>query len=161
MNAPNRWRERFDLVSDWLWARLPRPLRGWIPVTAVGYVMINGFTFSTDMALLTGFHRGLGLPYPLSVTLGYLITLALAYAMNRWLNFESHAPVGGQLARYVVVTVLNYGVLVLGLSSGLVHLGVHFQLARLVAATAEAIFMYCCLRWVVFRQAERTPPACT
>ncbi|GAA1392937.1 GtrA family protein [Luteococcus peritonei] len=148
-----RWRLAFDRIRDRLWSWLG-PLRRWIPATAVGYVMINGFTFSTDVALLTLFHRGLHLPYPVSVTLGYVIALALAYLLNRTLNFESHARVGGELARYVVVTVLNYTAFVLALSWVLVHLGVQFQVARVSAATAEAVFMYLSMRFVVFRRGD-------
>ena len=152
-SGAGHWRRRFDLVRDWLWARLG-PLRRWIPATAVGYVMINGFTFTTDVVLLTVFHRVLALPYPLSVSAGYVVALALAYLLNRAMNFNSHGSVGNEMASYVLVTVLNYALFVLALSSGLEYLGVHYLAARVTAATCEAVFMYLCLRFVVFRAAR-------
>lgn len=149
---PSRWRRRFDRFRDGLWALFPAAIRRHLPVTLVGYCLINLFTFSTDMALLWVGYRLVGLPYPAAVSGGYVVALALAYALNRTLNFESHSPVGGELARYVLTVLVNYTVLVVGLSWLLHHLGVHFQLARLLAATAEAAFMYCMMRWVVFRR---------
>lgn len=147
----SRWRKRFDRVRDGIWALLPGPLGRLIPATLVGYVLINAFTFSTDMALLTLCYRVLHVPYGLSVSTGYIIALGLAYLLNRAFNFESHSKVGGELVRYVVVVVINYTCLVLGLSKLLHGIGVQFQLARLCAATAEAAFMYTMMRFVVFR----------
>lgn len=145
-------RQRFDRIRDGLWGLLPATVRRWIPNTLVGYCLINLFTFSTDMGLLTLCYRVFRLPYGLSVSTGYIIALGLAYVLNRALNFESHSPVGGELVRYVIVVVVNYTVLVLGFSWLLHRVGVQFQLARLCAATAEAIFMYTMMRFVVFRR---------
>ncbi|MEL4505982.1 GtrA family protein [Luteococcus sp. H138] len=159
MNAPEttttRWRHHFDRVRDGLWALLPGPLQRLIPATLIGYVLINAFTFSTDMVLLTLCYRVLHIPYGWSVSIGYIIALGLAYVLNRAFNFESHSKVGGELVRYVIVVVINYTCLVLGLSKLLHGLGVQFQLARLGAATAEAAFMYTMMRFVVFRSGGR------
>ncbi|MGO4957976.1 GtrA family protein [Luteococcus sp. Sow4_B9] len=150
-----RLRAAFDRVRDALWGVLPTPLRRLIPATLVGYCLINLFTFSTDMALLTLGYRVVGIPYGWAVSIGYIVALGLAYVLNRALNFESKSKVGGELVRYVVVVVVNYSVLVLGLSWALHRIGVQFQLARLCAATAEAIFMYTMMRFVVFRRAPQ------
>ncbi|MEL4356910.1 MULTISPECIES: GtrA family protein [unclassified Luteococcus] len=154
--AVGPWRRRFDRLRDGIWGILPAPLQRVIPATLVGYVLINAFTFSTDMALLTLCYRVLHIPYGFSVSTGYIIALGLAYLLNRAFNFESHSKVGGELVRYVVVVVINYTCLVLGLSKLLHGLGVQFQLARLVAATAEAAFMYTMMRFVVFRGSRTT-----
>ena len=95
---------------------------------------------------------GLGLPVPIAVTVAYACAFMLSYVLNRTFNFQSHAPVGPQVGVYVVVVVVNYLVFILGVSSGLAAIGVHYQLSRLVAGICEAVYMYSAMRWVVFRR---------
>jgi putative flippase GtrA len=114
--------------------------------------VINGFTFGVDLLMLTGLHAGLGIPVPLAVTVAYASAFTLSYLLNRTLNFQSHAPVGPQFAIYVVVVVVNYLALILGVSSVLTAIGVQYQASRIVAGACEAVFMYCAMRWVVFRR---------
>ncbi|CNG90240.1 GtrA family protein [Mycobacterium tuberculosis] len=71
--------------------------------------------------------------------------------LNRTFNFRSHAPVGPQVAIYVVVVVVNYLAFILGVTTLLVALGVHYQVSRIAAGLCEAVYMYCAMRWVVFR----------
>ncbi len=56
------------------------------------------------------------------------------------------------LAVYVVVVALNYFAFILGVSSVLTALGVDFRIARVLGGCCEAVYMYCALRWVVFRR---------
>lgn len=71
--------------------------------------------------------------------------------LNRWLNFQSHGPVGAQTGRYVLTVLANYLLFILVLSSTLQALGVNYLLARLVAGACEAVFMYLMMRTFVFR----------
>jgi len=142
---------RFDLATATVWRRLPARVRDWVPQTLVGFVAINGFTFSLDLALLALLYDGLGVPHPVAISVGYGVAFTLAFVLNRWLNFHAHGDVGGQVGRYVLVVVLNYTVLILGVGSGLTALGVPFLLARLAAGLAEAVWMYSAMRWWVFR----------
>ncbi len=134
--------------------RLPGPLRRIVAPTFLGFALINSTTFAIDLLLLTLLRSGFGLPLPLAVTIGYVVAFALAYVLNRWLNFRSHAPVGPQTGRYVAVVVVNYLAFILGLSTGLAALGVPYQLARLAAGACEAVYMYCAMRWIVFARAR-------
>lgn len=120
----------------------------------VGFAMINGFTFSVDIGLLALLYRGLGLPHPLAITIGYVVAFGLAFVLNRRFNFHAHGPVTGQAARWALVVAINYVALVLGLGGGLHLIGVPFLLARVVAGCAEAVWMYSTMRWWVF--ASRT-----
>ena len=133
-------------------AGLPLGLDRRIAPTLVGFALINGLTFTVDLVLLSALHGGLGVTYPLAVTLAYGCAFALSYLLNRYLNFRSHAPVGPQVARYVVVVVLNYLVFILALSTVLTGAGVDYRAARVVAGACEAGFLYAALRWVVFRR---------
>ncbi len=72
--------------------------------------------------------------------------------LNRVVNFQSHGAVGPQVAVYVVVVVINYLAFILGVSSALRALGVEYHLARIAAGACEGIYMYCAMRWVVFRR---------
>ena len=67
------------------------------------------------------------------------------------LNFRSRAAVGAQLPLFVAVSVSNYLIFVLGLTDLLAAVGVYFELARVIAALCEAAYLYCMMRWVVFR----------
>lgn len=132
-------------------ARLPFGLDRVIAPTFLGFCLINSFTFGVDLVLLTSLHGLLNVPYPVAVTVAYACAFGLSYALNRYFNFRSHAPVGPQLAIYVVVVVINYLAFILALSSALTALGVDYRLARMTAGACEAAYMYCALRWLVFR----------
>jgi putative flippase GtrA len=132
--------------------RLPFGLRPIVAPTFLGFCAINSFTFGVDLLMLTGLHAGLGIPVPIAVTVAYAAAFTLNYLLNRTLNFQSHAPVGPQFAVYVVVVVVNYLTFILGASSVLTAIGVHYQVSRIVAGVCEAVYMYCAMRWVVFRR---------
>jgi len=123
-----------------------------IPPTLVGFALINGFTFGVDLALVTLGHGVLGWPLPAAITFGYAVAFTLAYALNRVLNFRSHAPLGPESLRYAATVAVNFGVLLLGVTTVLSTLGVQYQVARLVAGACEGVFMYVAMRWFVFAQ---------
>ena len=50
---------------------------------------------------------------------------------------------------------INYAAFVVGVGDGLTALGVEYQLARILSGVCEGAFMYCVMRWVVFRDARR------
>lgn len=129
---------------------LPGGLAARVPPNLVGYAIINGFTFTVDLVLLSVLHGAVGWPLPLAITVAYVAAFGLSFALNRVLNFRSHAPVGRQTLLYAATIGVNYSAFLLGVSTGLVALGVPYQVARIVAGVCEGIFMYCALRWVVF-----------
>lgn len=144
---------RFHRWCEQVVWRLPFGLSALVPATLLGFCLINSFTFGVDLALLTALRGGLGLPYPVAVTVAYACAFGLSYALNRYFNFRSHAPVGPQLAIYIVVVIVNYLAFILALSTVLTMLGVDYRIARLMAGACEAVYMYGALRWVVFRKA--------
>lgn len=150
--AQSRWVDRFHQWCEAVVNRLPFGLGSVVAPTFLGFCLINGLTFGVDLAILTGLRGGLGLPVPIAVTVAYACAFALSYVLNRTFNFQSHAPVGQQLAVYVVVVVVNYLALILGVSSALTAIGVQYQLSRVLAGVCEAVYMYCAMRWVVFRR---------
>jgi putative flippase GtrA len=150
--SPPRLADRFHGSCEAVVTRLPFGLRSVVAPTFLGFCLINGLTFGVDLAILTGLHSGLGVPVPVAVTVAYACAFALSYALNRTFNFRSHAPVGPQVAVYVVVVVVNYLVFILGVTSGLSTIGAQYQLSRVAAGLCEAVYMYCAMRWLVFRR---------
>jgi putative flippase GtrA len=138
--------------------RLPFGLSAIVPPNVVGYLLISGCTFCLDLIFLTIFHGALGLIPPVAVTLSYGIACIVNYAVNRILNFRSHGSLSTQLPVSVAIFVTNYLVFLLGVFEGLIALGVEYQLARLIAACCEGVFLYCCMRWLVFRDGTGSAP---
>jgi putative flippase GtrA len=149
----------FSAVTTAVVRHLPFGLSRIIAPSLLGFAVINGCTFSLDLALLTVFHAVVRLPVPISITLSYGTATSLAYLLNRTLNFRSHGLVGRQVAIYAAVVVVNYLVLILGVGSGLAALGLEYQLARLVAGACEAVWMYLAMRFLVFRETRNRAPA--
>ena len=142
---------RFHDLCEAVVVRLPFGLRSVVAPTFLGFCLINGLTFAIDLLILTGLHSGLRLPVPIAVTAAYACAFTLSYVLNRTFNFQSHAPVGPQVAIYILVVVVNYLAFILGVTTVLAAVGVHYQLSRIVAGICEAVYMYCAMRWVVFR----------
>jgi len=132
--------------------RLPLGLSRIVPPTLLGFAVINGFTFAVDLTLLAILHSVLDLPLWLSISLAYTCAFGLSYVLNRMFNFRSHAVVGPQVAVYAVVVLINYLAWILGVGAGLASLGVDYRLSRIVAGACEAVYMYCAMRWIVFRK---------
>ncbi len=130
--------------------RLPPGLARYIAPSLVGFAVINGFTFAVDLGLISLLHGQLDWPVWAAITVAYLTAFGLSFVLNRWLNFRSHAPVGRQLTLYLGAIGVNYVAILLGVGAGLAALGVHYQVARLIAGACEGLFMYSVLRWVVF-----------
>ena len=153
--------ERFAAAMAATARRLPFGLSGVVPPSLLGYLLINLCTFFIDLGLLAVFHGVLRWPLPVSVTLSYGTASLISYLLNRVLNFRSHAAVGAQLPVFVAVSASNYLIFVLGLTDGLAAIGVYFELARVIAACCEAAYLYCMMRWVVFRDTSSPFTAAT
>ena len=131
--------------------RLPFGLSEVVAPSMVGYLLINLCTFFIDLGILALFHGHFHWPIPLAVTLSYGTASLISYILNRVLNFRSHEDVGRQFPLYVAVSASNYLIFVLGLTDLLSSVGVYYELSRVLAACCEAVYLYCMMRWVVFR----------
>jgi putative flippase GtrA len=131
--------------------RLPFGLSRVVEPNMLGYLLINLFTFCIDLGLLALLHGRERLPIPVAVTISYGTASLISYVLNRVFNFRSHAGVGRQLPVFVAVSASNYLIFVLGLTDLLSAVGVYYELSRILAACCEAVYLYCMLRWVVFR----------
>ncbi|WP_179467475.1 GtrA family protein [Mycolicibacterium vinylchloridicum] len=142
----------FHRACEVVVARLPFGLNSVVAPTFLGFVVINSGTFALDLLVLTLLHGVLHVPFGVAVTIAYACAFAASYVLNRVVNFQSHGAVGPQVAVYVVVVVINYLAFILGVSSALRALGIEYHVARIAAGACEGIYMYCAMRWVVFRR---------
>jgi putative flippase GtrA len=132
-------------------SRLPFGLSTVIEPNMLGYLLINLCTFFIDLTLFAVFHGRLRWPIPVAVTCSYGTASVISYILNRVLNFRSHADVGRQFPVYVAVSASNYLIFVLGLTYLLSSVGVYYLLSRVFAACCEGVYLYCMMRWIVFR----------
>lgn len=141
------------LLTSWV-DRLPPGLRARLPSDLVGFALLGAFTFGIDLALLAALRHWTALPLPLAVSIAYIAAFGLNFALNRTVNFRSHAPVSGQIARYAAVLIGDYLVTVL-VTTGLSTLGLDVRISRVLAACFVAIFTYTASKWWVFRDRYR------
>jgi putative flippase GtrA len=149
-------RARYAAAMTAITRRLPFGLSNVVEPNMLGYLLINLGTFCIDLGLLGLLHGKERLPIPIAVTISYGTASLISYVLNRVFNFRSHAEVGRQLPVFVAVSASNYLIFVLGLTDLLSAVGVYYELARILAACCEAVYLYCMMRWVVFRD---TAPA--
>lgn len=136
---------------------LPFGLSRIVAPSVVGYAIINLCTFFLDFALLALFKGQFRIPLPIAVTLSYGTAGVASYLANRVFNFRSEAAAGKQFPVYVAVMVVNYVVFVEGLTNFLAASGVYFLASRFIAACVEGVYLYCCMRWLVFRDTLGAP----
>jgi putative flippase GtrA len=144
-------RARFAAAMTAITRRLPFGLAEVVAPSLVGYLLINLCTFFVDLALLGLFHGTFRWPIPAAVTLSYGTASLISYVLNRVLNFRSHADVGRQFPVFAAVSASNYLIFVLGLTDLLSAVGIYYEFSRVIAACCEAVYLYCMMRWVVFR----------
>jgi putative flippase GtrA len=144
-------RARYAAAMTAITRRLPFGLSEVVEPNMLGYLLINLCTFCIDLGLLGLLHGKERLPIPVAVTISYGTASLVSYILNRVFNFRSHAEVGRQLPVFVAVSASNYLIFVLGFTDLLATVGVYYELARIIAACCEGVYLYCMMRWVVFR----------
>jgi putative flippase GtrA len=155
-SAGVRFAERVgDFLTSWV-DRVPLPswLSKILTRELVGFAILGTFTLGVDLVLLAMLQAWTPLPLPVSVSIAYILAFSLNFLLNRAVNFQSHAPVGGQLVKFGFVVVGDYLITLLG-TTGLAALGLDFRIARLAASACVALFTYSASRWWVFR--DRLP----
>ena len=146
---------RAERIGSWLtsWAdKLPPRLR-FITPELVGFVILGTCTFAIDLSILTALRTWApGLPLPVSLSIGYTCAFGLNYVLNRTMNFKSHAPVGGQVVRFVLLTLADLGLTAVITTWLTDYVGVPFGVSRVAAACCVGLFTYVGARFWVFRK---------
>ena len=138
---------------------LPGFARSRLPVTFVGYAIINGSAFFLDVGCLWVIETHLHWWDPVSISVGYAIAGVYSFLLNRWLNFQSHGHLVNQGSRYAIGLISQFLVFVQGLTQLLSWLGINLFLARLISACCEAAYLYVFIRLWVFRSTPESQKA--
>ncbi|GEM_PF-1153707 len=83
-----------------------RRLRALASHSGVRYLVVGGSAFLVDLGAVALLHEVLGLPVWLASGLGFVISFAYTYTMQRR-AFRSSVPHGGAALRYVALTAVN------------------------------------------------------
>ncbi len=132
-------------------------LRRLLDRSDVRYLVVGGSAFVVDFGLLALLHEVLGLPVWLASGLGFVVSFAYTYTMQR-LAFRATVPHGGALARYVALVGVNTvatALIVHGLSA--TPLG--WAGGKVVATAATTVGNYFAYRHWVFRPDRPGTPA--
>ncbi|MFT4294154.1 MAG: GtrA family protein [Micropruina sp.] len=148
---------------------LPAALRRVVPLTFIGYAIINGSAFVLDMGVLMGLDKALaitaeGLKSAPWITgavfsFGYAIAAVYAFILNRWLNFREHGDLGKQSWKYTAVMISNYLIWIWAVATLLTTSGMPLPVARVTVACCEGIYIYLLLRLWVFPKSRRQESA--
>ena len=138
---------------------LPGFVRSRLPVTFIGYAIINGSAFFLDVGCLWVIETHLHWWDPVSISVGYAIAGVYSFLLNRWLNFQSHGHLVNQGSRYAIGLISQFLVFVQGLTQLLSWLGINLFLARLISACCEAAYLYVFIRLWVFRSTPESQKA--
>lgn len=136
---------------------LPFGLSRYVGPADVGFLLISLGTFLLNLVFLAFFHGELRVGLSVAVTLAFGLAAVINYVLNRVFNFRSHAAAGKQFALFAAIEVSNYLLFVLGLTDLLASVGVYYELARIISACCEGIYLYCGMRWLIFRDDTGAP----
>ena len=158
-SAARRAPEVFLRLITAIHSVLPGFVRSRLPVTFIGYAIINGSAFFLDVGCLWVIETHLHWWHPVSISVGYAIAGVYSFLLNRWLNFQSHGHLVNQGSRYAIGLISQFLVFVQGLTQLLSWLGINLFLARLISACCEAAYLYVFIRLWVFRSTPESQKA--
>lgn len=124
----------------------------------VRYLIVGGFCFLADVAILWVAHDVLGVPLPIATPVAFLASFAITYTMQRVIAFGSKSPVGTSVFRYTLLVIFNT-IATTGIVWAAPALGLPWIVGKLVAVVATTIWNYFAYRHFVFRPAKSEPVA--
>lgn len=137
---------------------MPQPVRAAVrrlwSHSAVRYLVVGGFCFVVDVALLWLAHEIFGLPLAIATPLSFLASFAVTYTLQRIIAFDSDAKVVPSVARYTALVVFNT-VATTGIVWVVDQLGGGWLIGKVVAVVATTVWNFFAYRHWVF--AARRP----
>ncbi|UYO98175.1 GtrA family protein [Microbacterium sp. M28] len=117
--------------------------------SAVRYLLVGGFCFVVDVALLWIAHELLGIPLSIATPVAFLVSFAVTYTMQRVVAFASDSHVVPSVARYTALVAFNTVA-----TTGIVWLvdqsGAGWFAGKVLAVVATTIWNYFAYRYWVF-----------
>ena len=117
--------------------------------SAVRYLLVGGFCFVVDVALLWLAHDVLGVPLAIATPVSFLASFAVTYTLQRVVAFASDSKVVPSVARYTALVVFNT-LATTGIVWAIDEAGAGWLLGKVVAVVATTVWNYFAYRYWVF-----------
>lgn len=136
-----------------MFADVPRSTRN--PVariwssSAVRYVVVGGFAFVFDVALLWLLHEMLGISLAISAPVAFLASFAVTYTLQRLVAFRSDEAVLPSVIRYTLLVAFNT-VATTGIVWAANAAGLPWESGKVIAVAATTVWNYFAYRHWVF-----------
>ena len=117
--------------------------------SAARYLLVGGFCFLADVAILWVAHDVLGVPLAIATPVAFLASFAITYTTQRVIASESDAKVAPSVLRYTVLVAFNT-VATTAIVWGIAELGAAWIVGKVVATIATTIWNYFAYRYWVF-----------
>lgn len=122
--------------------------RAW-GASAVRYLIVGGFCFVVDVALLWVAHELLGVPVAVATPVAFLASFAVTYTLQRVIAFTSDAVVVPSIARYTALVIFNT-LATTGIVWLMTEWGAGWLVGKTLAVVATTVWNYFAYRYWVF-----------
>ncbi|WP_181408429.1 GtrA family protein [Schumannella sp. 10F1B-5-1] len=123
---------------------------------ALRYLLVGGFCFLVDFALLALLKAVLGWPVWIATGVAFLVSFVVTYTLQRLVAFSADTPHGRALVRYAILVAINTvasSLIVAGLDTLLDSAGFTqgWAIGKIVATAITTVWNYFAYRYWVFR----------
>lgn len=118
-------------------------------LSPVRYLLVGGFCFVVDVALLWIAHEWLGVPLPIATPLAFLASFAVTYTMQRVVAFASDSKMVPSVARYTALVAFNT-LATTGIVWAVDALAGGWFVGKVLAVVATTVWNYFAYRYWVF-----------
>lgn len=130
-------------------ARTPSLLARIWAHSAVRYLVVGGFAFVFDVAVLFVLHDVLGIALAISTPLAFLASFVVTYTLQRTIAFRSGDGVAPSVIRYAALVAFNT-VATTAIVWGWDALGGPWIVGKILAVVATTVWNYFAYRYWVF-----------
>lgn len=117
--------------------------------SAVRYLVVGGFSFLFDVAVLWLLHDVFGVALAISTPIAFLVSFAVTYTLQRTVAFRASDGVAPSVLRYAILVAVNT-VATTGIVWGLDAIGFPWVVGKVSAVVATTIWNYFAYRYWVF-----------
>lgn len=117
--------------------------------SAIRYLLVGGFCFVVDVALLWLAHDVIGVPLAIATPVAFLASFAVTYTMQRVVAFASDSRVVPSVARYTALVIFNT-IATTGIVWLVDEVGGGWFVGKVLAVVATTVWNYFAYRYWVF-----------
>jgi len=121
------------------------------------YVAVGLVGFAVDFGMLVFFREVVGTPVWVATTIAFWASLAVVFLTNKYVTFGARGMAHRQIVRYFVLLGVNY-LATLGVIALADHLGLGYQIGKIVAVGMTTVWNYFVYQLWVFREADKPTP---